>query len=34
MTASDRDTVLEIVDLVLGDLRLRDRMFTARRPDP
>jgi hypothetical protein len=31
---SDRTSVLEIVELVLGDLRLRDRMFTARRPDP
>ena len=34
MATSDRDKVLEIVDLVLGDLRLRDRMFTARRADP
>jgi hypothetical protein len=34
MPASGRKSVLEIVDLVLGDLRLRDRMFTARRPDP
>jgi hypothetical protein len=34
MPANDGRSVLEIVDLVLGDLRLRDRMFTARRPDP
>lgn len=34
MSLSDHDEVLEIVDRVLGDLRLRDRMFTARRPDP
>ena len=34
MPAYDGRSVLEIVDLVLGDLRLRDRMFTARRPDP
>ena len=33
MPANDGRSVLEIVDLVLGDLRLRDRMFTARRPD-
>lgn len=34
MAPSDHDQVLEIVDEVIGDLRLRDRMFTARRPDP
>lgn len=34
MTDRADDGVLEIVDRVLGDLRLRDRMFTARRPDP
>ncbi len=34
MPASDDNQLLQIVDLVLGDLRLRDRMFTARRPDP
>jgi hypothetical protein len=34
MAPSDPDHVLAIVDMVLGDLRLRDRMFTARRPDP
>jgi hypothetical protein len=34
MTDPADDGVLEIVDRVLGDLRLRDRMFTARRPDP
>lgn len=34
MANGGRDKVLEIVDLVLGDLRLRDRLFTARRPDP
>lgn len=34
MSLSDHDEVLEIVDRVIGDLRLRDRMFTARRPDP
>lgn len=34
MRTRDRDTVLEIVDLVLGDLQLRDGMFVARRPDP
>ena len=33
MAPSDHDKVLVIVDQVLGDLRLRDRMFTARRPD-
>jgi hypothetical protein len=33
MTAGDHDKLLQIVDLVIGDLRLRDRMFTARRPD-
>jgi hypothetical protein len=34
MPANDGRSVLEIVNLVVGDLRLRDRMFTARRPDP
>ncbi|MGB0095603.1 MAG: hypothetical protein WBP81_24075 [Solirubrobacteraceae bacterium] len=34
MAPSDHDKILEIVDEVIGDLRLRDRMFTARRPDP
>jgi hypothetical protein len=34
MRTRDHDTVLEIIDLVLGDLQLRDRMFVARRPDP
>jgi hypothetical protein len=34
MAPSDHDQVLKIVDMVIGDLRLRDRMFTARRPDP
>jgi hypothetical protein len=34
MATSDHDKILEIVDKVLSDLRLRDRMFTARRPDP
>lgn len=34
MAPSDHDKALEIVDEVIGDLRLRDRMFTARRPDP
>ena len=33
MAPSDHEHVLEIVDRVLGDLRRRDRMFTARRPD-
>lgn len=32
MAGNDRAAVLEFVDLVLGDLRLRDRMFVARRP--
>jgi hypothetical protein len=34
MTDRADDGILEIADRVLGDLRLRDRMFTARRPDP
>lgn len=34
MSPGHDDEVLAIVDMVLGDLRLRDRMFTARRPDP
>jgi hypothetical protein len=33
MAGNDRSAVLEFVDLVLGDLRLRDRMFVARRPE-
>lgn len=34
MGAYDRETVLAIVDLALGDMHLRDRMFVGRRPDP
>jgi hypothetical protein len=33
MSDADRHAVLEIVDRVLGDLALRDRMFVGRRPE-